>query len=287
MAETRGAENGDRTPPGQLFLVDAHAHFYPVFDPAAFLDTAAARFDTAAAGRPATGYLLLAEVGGVPVFSSWRDGPLLARGWEIDTTDEASAIIARDDRARRFVVINGQQTVAREGLEVLLFGTDARVADGMSFQATVAAALECAPLVVLPRGFGKWWGRRGAEIRRAVDRYSDRIFLGDTPGWHPQTPGERALFATVRAAGIPVLRGSDPLPFPDHAIAVARAGSVLAGTPNLRRPLTALLGALRSRAEPTEFGAPVPKTGFVREQVRLRLRRHAASGDPPLRPTGV
>src|SRR5690606_22742791 len=94
---------------GHLLLVDAHAHFYPVFHPRKFLDTAADRFRAAAGERPATGYLLLAEVAGKPVFSRWRDGPPPSPEWAVDPTDEPAALVASDDRGRRFVLVDGQQ----------------------------------------------------------------------------------------------------------------------------------------------------------------------------------
>jgi len=257
---------------GHALLVDAHAHYYPVFHPRKFLDAAANRFRAAAGGRPTTGYVLLAEVAGNPVFSRWRDGPPPSPEWAVDPTDEAPALIASDDRGRRLVLVDGQQVVTRNGLEVLIFGTSDRIPDGMVFEDAVAAAVERAPLVVVPRGFGKWWGERGDQVKRVADRHGNRLFLGDTPGWRPPTASGRDVFWSLRAAGIRHLRGSDPLPFADHAGAVARVGSVVPGAADARRPLSALMDALGSGEELGEFGEPEPLVQFARDQLRLRLR---------------
>jgi hypothetical protein len=251
-----------------MLIVDAHVHFHTCFDRDTFLNTAVERFARVAAGSDALGYLMLTESRGANAFAAWRDDGRRHGDWWFEPTEEPATLLACQSGGMRLAVVAGRQIATRGGLEVLALGTLAQVPDGLVFEEAVEAALADAPLVVLPWGFGKWWGDRGAIVKHVVDRYRGRLYLGDNGG-RPSLMPEPRLFAHAAELGVGVLPGSDPLPFPNHARSVGRAGFLLDAVPDLARPLDAMLGALR--AQPRAFGDGERLAAFVRDQVRMQV----------------
>jgi len=261
-----------------MLIVDAHVHFYPCFERDTFLGVAADRFAKIAGGRDALGYLMLTESRGSNVFAAWRDGREREGRWSFEPSSEAVTLLARNAGGTRMAVIAGRQVATRGGLEVLALGTDAHIADDQAFEEAVESALSCAPLVVLPWGFGKWWGGRGSIVRDILERYAGRVYLGDNGG-RPRVVPRPGLFDRAEALGMDVLPGSDPLPFAGHTHAVARAGFVLDAAVDEAQPLQAMLHALRAAPSVTAFGESERFGTFVRDQLRMQIvkrRRRAA-----------
>src|SRR5690606_20364550 len=82
------ARGGRVTGGAPILVLDAHAHFHACYDAGTFLDTAARRLARAAAGRPATLYLLLAGVRGRDPLEGWRGSPPGCRAWSLASTAE-------------------------------------------------------------------------------------------------------------------------------------------------------------------------------------------------------
>ncbi len=222
--------------------------------------------------------LLLAETPGVDEFVGLRDAATAGErvgAWRFSETSEASSLVAsRDGGTARLVVVAGRQTPTAEGLEVLALGTLRRFSTGAPLEEAVREALASGALTVLPWGFGKWWGRRGALVERVLTSAEGRrIFLGDNGG-RTRAAGRPALFDVAERLGTGVLPGTDPFPFASQARKAARFGFALEGPADLDRPM----GWLRHRLEESpapfrSYGALESPAAFVMLQLAMQLHK--------------
>ncbi len=284
MSEARlhSAEKGLRG----TFMVDAHVHCHAGVSPARLLDQAAANFATAAATRdvdPVAGWLLFTEVAHEDAFAGLvrtaREGGRLD-GWQLRSTAEPVSLIAEGPAAFPLIIVAGRQIVTAEGLEVLAIGAPGPFADGRDLASSVAEVRAAGGLVVVPWGFGKWWGRRGALVADLLAQSTPgSIFLGDNGGRLEAAPPP-AAFAAARAKGIPVLPGSDPLPLPAEAeSAVGRYGFVIEAEVDADHPAAGLqqyLSALRE--QPASFGRLQALLPFVGRQLAMQWRKRRGAG---------
>lgn len=274
------------TPPAartRVLLVDAHVHIHDCFDVDKFFAHAFDNFRVEA-GRSNhadafDGMLLLTECAGVDRFGELhRIGiPAAPAGntWNVSETNESVSLRLEGDDGRRLFVVSGRQIVTDERLEVLALGMRDTVADGQPIRAVIEKVQASGALCVLPWGFGKWTGRRGRIVRELLDEdLGDNLFLGDNAGrlglW--SRPRE---FAMADERGIPILPGTDPLPWPSEVSAAAAFGSVLdcaidPATPfaDVRRYLVDQRGRCRPYGELERL---VP---FVRHQIGMQFKKH-------------
>jgi hypothetical protein len=256
-------------------LVDGHVHFYRAYDRAGFFDSALdhTRRGAGQLGLPpaATGCLLFAEARGEHWFDRFRDEAGGAgRGWTFDATAEEDSLVARRGDERLFLIA-GRQIATREGIEVLALATGAELPDRLPLADTLEWARDAGALAVLPWGFGKWWGARGAAVRQALRRAAgDNLFLGDSGG-RPQAAPAPRLLREAAERRIRVLPGSDPLPLPGEERRAGSYGFVLRGPFDASRPAASVrrlvTGAPR---QPAAYGRRTGLFGFAAAQLTLR-----------------
>jgi hypothetical protein len=256
---------GTVDPSSSVALVDSHVHFHTCYDPQTFLDGALRNFRKA--GQAGTGNLLLTESAGAHWLRRWREG-LKAPGWRFEPTSEEDSLRAVNGVGEGLVLIAGRQIVARERLEVLALGKDLDLADGLPLREVLERVRESGALPVLPWGFGKWWGQRGAVVTETL-AMDGELFLGDNGGRLGPDP---ALFRRARKLGIRVLPGSDPLPFSRHAGLAGSYGFILPQAVDLDRPAATLLRRIRESGQPRAFGRRAGLPRFLRDQVGMQLR---------------
>lgn len=265
----------DQTRVPASVLVDAHVHYYSCYPREVFLDGALYNFRKSAAelGQPGSslGFLLLTEAGKARWFRRWQDDQDRSGSWSFEPTGEAESLTAVRSTGERLFVVAGRQIGTQEGLEVLAIGRDLDILDGLSLIDALGQVRESGALPVLPWGFGKWWGRRGARIE-AVLREPGELYLGDS-GCRPQPGVEPRLFRQARAKGLRLLPGTDPLPFPRQAGRAGSYGFLLQGAPDERRPAADLLRRIRQAGQPRTFGRRADPLRFLRDQVAMQLRR--------------
>lgn len=259
-------------------LVDSHVHLHACFEPAAFLDAASANFARARAGyglaAGVPGCLLLTESAGVEGFERLADGAASSGPWQVRRCAEPVSLVALRDGDSPIIVVAGRQIVTAESLEVLALGTRATFRDGGPTRPTIEEVVRAGALAVLPWGFGKWTGRRGGLVRAVIeDRPQGPVFVGDNGG-RPRLWPRPGLFALAERAGMIVLAGSDPLPFPGEIAKAGRYGLVAAAEPDPDRPFEALRGWLQEqRRSPPVYGTRDAAWTFLDRQIRLQLRK--------------
>lgn len=281
-------QGGSSVPASSPVLVDAHVHFYSVFEEARFFEGAWSNVRRCAVdnGLPEDtfGWLCLTETGRDHAFAAFagRAGDASREGWSFRATaEDCSLVVCRDGR-EVLGLVAGRQIVTAEGLEVLALGTTARFPDGAGLDATLERVRRTDALAVLPWGFGKWTARRGAlveeRIRTAGESGTGRgLFLGDNGG-RPALGPRPPLLGLAEARGLVVLPGSDPLPLPGREDRVAGYGFVLDGGVAGDRPAEALKRRLRALpTSPPSYGRATRLLPFVRNQIFMQLRKHGFS----------
>ena len=251
-------------------LVDAHVHIHPLFPLETFLQGALENFRAAA--RTASGCLLLAEMAG----SRWfRKAPGVVGAWTLGSTGEEDSLVARRSTGESLFLVAGRQIAVRERLEVLALGKDADVPDGLPLEETLRRVRDSGALPVLPWGFGKWTGQRGALVAAMLDRPGE-LYLGDNSN-RLQLAGMPRLLREAVERGILVLPGTDPLPFPNHAGRAGSFGFVLETALDPRRPAEDLLRRVRAlREQPRAYGRGETLPRFLQAQASLQLRQVSA-----------
>jgi len=274
--------------PPRWVLVDAHVHIHRCFDPDRFLDAADRNLGTAAANLQAgpafDGVLALTEGAAEDAFGElWElaAGPRpVWGGWRLERRSDGISLRATRDH-RVLLLVAGRQVAAREDLEVLMLGTRRRMADGAAISGVLRQAREWGAVRVIPWGAGKWFFARGrllSSIMREADR-SD-FFLGDEGG-RPVFWREPRHFADARRAGLRILPGTDPLPFPTETARAGSFGAAFRGRLDPDRPGESLVAALRDPATALiPFGALESPLRFVRHQVGMQLRKRRRARTP-------
>lgn len=286
-------------------LVDAHAHFHPLFTEEDFFDRAARNFRQGLKGLVTTtaharACLVLVQGAGRDTFRRWRrraettgrrgEGMAADRGeeqaadggggveanrteWRFVHTDEEESVVVRRGSGIEIVVVAGRQVRTRERLEVLALGTDRHVAEGATVEESLEAAREAGGIPVLAWGFGKWWGRRGKRVDELVrGAEPGDLWLGDQRGRPLPVPAP-SQFRVAARRGIPVLPGTDPLPLPTHARRAGSYGLVLDRDLGTRRPAAELRRALVGmREQPRRYGRRDGLIRSIADQIALRLR---------------
>lgn len=287
MTDTASQHTGRRTGKAPASapwaLVDAHVHLYRCFAQADFFDRALANFQRAAAALGlapgGVGCLMFTESASDDYFRQLAETQSIGdRRWHIAPTAEHVALLAGRDGPAELLLVAGRQVVTAEGLEVLALGTRARFDDGEPVGQVLAAVEAAGALAVLPWGFGKWTGRRGALAHHLAQDVASlpRLCFGDSAGRAAGWPRPK-LLALAERCGRLVLPGTDPLPIASDIGKVGRFGFVVDAPLDLDRPFAALarwLGA--RRASPATYGRLEWPLTFAWNQAAMQLRKRLA-----------
>ncbi|MGB5231959.1 MAG: hypothetical protein WBN83_10605 [Desulfoprunum sp.] len=265
-------------PDGTVVAVDSHVHFHDLSDPAALLDSALAAIRRNLGDRPPTSVLLLTEPAARPTFATLREltaQPLptaAAAAWRLEATRETISLRARNRTGDTIYLIAGQQLVTAEHLELLALCTLPEIPDGLDLQATVRRIREAGGLPLLPWGVGKWLGRRSRVVSDFLAAPQEGpILVGDNggrPAFWPFVP----QFRQATAAGIRILRGSDPLRCSFSRRGAGSFGDRIDCRLDPARPghsLAQALTAADTRIQP--FGRLESSWSFCYDQIALRL----------------
>lgn len=222
--------------------MDGHVHFYPAFRRGIGLDAATSAFRAARrVGGDAEGgsnCLVVVDPAGVDGFG--RISRVGASGWSVDRIDRLALRAVRGADEATVLLVAGRQIVTESGLEVLAFFMRDLVAEGLSLPRTVEAVLGSGGVPVVPWGFGKWWGRRGRRIEALLrSSLGGKILIADS-SVRPRLMPEPGAFGLARELGVPIIAGSDPLPFRGQEKNIGRYGFILDGGLDPADPTAAL-----------------------------------------------
>lgn len=269
-------------------LIDTHAHYYPCFGAARFLNAATRNFERPAAslaGATAAtpGHLVIAATRSCDGLSMLRRE--IGRGraglWRLEAMREHECTLAVHAGSPRLVLIAAHQAATAEGLEVLAIGTWATVPDGLPLRDTVRLARDAGAVVVIPYGLGKWWLGRGRLLRDFLDSGdATGVCLGDS-ACRPRPAPTPTLMRCARGRGVPVLAGTDPLPLPRDATLAGSYGVAVRCAYDAAHPLASLAPALLSAAGDGAqiFGVRRGPLAAASAQAALRLARRGTGAE--------
>lgn len=273
----------------QVLLVDGHVHLYDCYNLEQFFDNAAKNMDyyynslypgVENENTPYERILLLTEgkqndffsrfkqEGGFPNGSGYRCHP---------TGEDFSLRLTREGKPVCYL-LKGRQIVTKENLEVLLIASGREIEDGLPIDSVINRILENNDMAVLAWGFGKWFFSRGKVITRAVRAFdSPGLFIGDNsgrPSFWP-VPGQ---FKEAKRRGVPIINGSDPLPFGDEIKKVGTYGFALEGAFNEDEPAGSLWKILLSPETSIDlFGRRDNVLSFFKRQAKIYLKKYFLS----------
>lgn len=272
----------NRTKDATATLVDGHVHIHEQFELGAVLDAALKNFKEAARGLgldwPCRMLLMLTETAAADQFGSIKstggnDNTGNKFGaWAFEPTAESCSLRLRLSTGEEIFVIAGRQILTAERLEVLALGSDVVYPDGEIIETCIERIRATGAVVVLPWGFGKWWGRRGHIIRRLLDQGgATSFYLGDNSG-RPKFLPSPSEFSSATARGMHILPGTDPLPFPEEASRVGRFGFCLHAAVSTEMPAADLKRMLSDQeTKPIAYGRGEGLLRFIRNQMAMQF----------------
>lgn len=260
--------------------IDSHVHVHDITDPQAWLDSVLLNFRKSVEQSQEIssfhGALILTEPKAHCTFSLLQryiseKALALANPWDLTTTAEPISLRATHKSGDTILLLSGQQIVTREKLEVLSLLALPDIADGLSLTETIAQIHRIGGLPVLPWGVGKWLGRRGAIVSNFLANSPERpLFLGDN-GSRPSLWRSIPQFQLAQKAGIPILRGSDPLRCSFRRRGPGSFGNTFECRIDTQEPGRSLRDVLAQlQSSPPEFGNLENPWYFIQDQIALR-----------------
>jgi hypothetical protein len=275
------SDRGDPRQMDQFVIVDAHVHYHACFDRGMFFDSTACNSRRIAfqseLDRPPSTCLLFADNADQHSLRALANAGPSVDGWRVHGTAEESSLVAKREDFRLYLIA-GRQVITAEGIEVLVLASDDRIPDRLSLDETLSAAFHAEAIVALPWGFGKWWFRRGAIVKKAIVAHArgtdgGELYLGDNSGRARLYP-DPAMFQLAREMGMRILPGSDPLPIPDHVHTAGRFGCLLQGQFDDQRPAHSVKRHLsENQQQPPTCGWRSGLTKFCRDQMFMQARK--------------
>lgn len=266
-----------------MTLVDTHVHLYNAFRLSRALDCAATNFKrwNTHLGLPTRipPLLMLVEAEDDDVFLRLRSGDLIEEDlgrWSVSRTGDAISLSLVRDDGDQLIIVAGRQLTTTEGVEVLALACVEDLRDRRSLIDTIAWTFRHGGMPVLPWGFGKWLGRRGRLVRQIIEtEWSHKLALGDT-SYRPRAPYPPRNFRMAASRGIPILAGTDPLPYAGQQGKIGRYGVVLREEIDAGQPGCSARACLRSLLGPVEsYGQREPLLPNLRLQTHMQLRKLA------------
>lgn len=236
-----------------VICVDTHTHYYPCYDAETFLSSLQHNLLATARKLGATGtvypvacMLDSASSTGFADLSAGFLGNTRQLSWSVEHNAHNPAVLhlSRGD-GEQLTVIGGRQLVTRENLELILIGRTAPVSPRQSALELLLAYQKryCA---ILPWGFGKWLGKRGAIVDELIAR-NDLVFcLGDNAG-RPELWRKVQQFKLAKQYSVPILPGSDALPLASEQATSGNSALILNGALDREKPVEDLANKIRRK----------------------------------------
>ena len=229
---------------------DFHLHIYKVYPRETLLRALFENLNRIAAPRngeaPPVKAAFLAERRRYRIFEAWRQGFFRVRGFSVKPCGPLTLEL-RDPTGDRLLLFAGRQMATAEGLELLALITDRELPDARPFSEAASLILETGGIPVIPWAPGKWSGRRGAILRRALPALAPKGLMLCDSAIRPAFCPEPWLFHRARRLQVPVVAGGDPLPVPGEELLAGRYGSLIEADFDPDSAATAIPALLRER----------------------------------------
>ena len=259
------------------FWIDSHVHIYPMYDIDTMLDCAYDNFQKASEQTTDTiNKYVLFITQGINEHALQRLADHDGHRWNIQRNNHEFSAQLND---QQITLIPGQQLVSSEGIELLVIGgSELDFSPKRSIYELIDLFKD--DLTILPWGFGKWLGKRGALVTELLQnqQMSEFMFVGDIPG-RLNLLGGKTNFNTSNNTQ---LRGVDPLPFENEQKRIASFGSCLQTTEPLNIHLSFtqnIANYLKSMNEDTSdvkishYGNHLPLITNLCSQLKIRLKK--------------
>jgi hypothetical protein len=258
-----------------LMIVDTHVHLHDVFPVATFFDRARVNFARRADAVPGElriNVLCLVDTVGQNSTVRLCDEIRRAGAWQFAYSRQQREIAATHDDGTVMYLLAGRQIISSENIEVLALDTVMTHADRTASAGELIDRVTSAGgIPVLPWGFGKWTGDRGRVVEGLIISRNDFFLAENGNRW--RHAAEHPLFGLARKRNIPILAGSDPLPFfsaTDRAGACGIAGETAWEASSASEGFRALLATTSTW---TCYGRGVSACEFLGHQLRMQIRK--------------
>lgn len=266
------------------WFLDTHLHLYPGQETGLALEFLC-RHAAAADPSARVGAILLdrADTRAYDRLSEGSDTPGQRADARCVALAGGAALEFRLRDGRSGVLFPGAQIATRERLEVLALCTRARVPDGLPLDETLARVQAAGGLPALPWALGKWTGRRGAQVARHAREASPGALLFGDSALRPRGWPEPAPLRLARTRGLPMIAGSDVLPWGGEETRAGQYATLLAAGPAEAGDADGMRRALATSAGMTTVGARLGIWAVWRRWRRLMFSRSPAAfpGRPP------
>lgn len=216
-------------------VIDAHVHIYPHYDLTRALHNAeqnllllyqqARKKNSRLEQEPSDLCIALTERFDCFFYRDLIQGKTtLPQGTTLLPRREAGIASLLLPSGRHLHIIAGRQIVTCERLELLCFGADAHITDGLSFTEAQQAVRDAGGLPVLNWAPGKWLFKRKPIVEKIIAEATPGEFLLCDTTLRPRLWAEPILMRRGRRRGLGVLAGSDPLPLPGEELRIGSYG---------------------------------------------------------------
>ena len=259
----------------KTLLIDAHVHIYPKFDLKRAVRSSLKNSDALQCSRKvhnrATKIWLLTERSDCRFFQNLCNGA--AAGLDASPTHNAEACLIKENgtQGAAITVFAGRQIISSDNLEVCALVTTFDQSDKkLDTINLIKAVREAGGLAALNWAPGKWFGERGAVVKKVLDTFApDELFISDTT-MRPTVWRTPKLMAFAKQQGFRVLSGSDPLPFAGEEDKISSYASLTSGEYEKQKPAESLKAILNDTS--TKLIACGHRSGpwsFLQRQLKI------------------
>jgi hypothetical protein len=260
----------------QITYFDAHVHLHSCFNVETFISSTFNNFKKNSVNNSddSSYVILLTDGKGENGFERLESFLINQQvNFQKLSTKESFSFIIKTGDYKKLIVIKGKQIITKENLELLALATPQSFADGKSTEDLIEKVLENDAVPVLPWGFGKWAGERGRIVEKMIDKFRDKIFLGDN-GNRLKLFNQNKNLVNARINHIKIISGSDPLPFKSENKKAGSFGFNMEFKIDPQEPAKSFKQALRDPGMvPVPFGSLENILRFARNQFGMQLRK--------------
>ncbi len=254
------------------FVCDFHVHLYPCYDLDAAFDSANSNLSSYKAQTKA---LCLTERSDCHFFRDLASGKLDSslKRWRVESTADQSCLRLSSEEKAEIYLFAGRQVATSERIELLALLVDAEIPDRIPFERAKRMALEQGALPVLNWAMGKWMFARRPIVERIIATATATDLAVCDTTLRPRIWPEPTLMRRAREKGIPLLVGSDPLPFAGEESLIGSYGLRSELPFDAQAPVHSIRSLLMSANSPQTVGSRSGTSATIRRNLTLLHQR--------------